>query len=314
MKLIDADTVVANLSPLACVELMADTQRAISEGVITIPLRTSVSVGDDTQLLVMPGASAPTQTFGAKLLSLAPHNAARQLPVIQGYVLLFDGESAEPIALVEAASLTAIRTAAASALATRTLARSPARTLAILGCGVQAASHLDAVCQVRDIEQVRVWGRNRQRAEAFCAEQQRPGIRVEAAATVADAVADADVVCAVTGAIEPILEGRMVAAGCHVNLVGAHQSDTREAASELITRARVFTEITDFALAEAGDLLLAMADSGFTREDIVGEIGDVLLGKVPGRQHENEITVYKNLGNVAQDIAAARYVYDQITA
>jgi ornithine cyclodeaminase len=312
MKLIDAAEVIANLSPAACIELMADTQRAISNGGITIPLRSAVSVGNDTHLLVMPGSSTPMQTFGAKLLSIAPHNAEHKLPVIQGYVLLFEGVSAAPIALVEAASLTAIRTAAASALATRTLARPSAHTLAILGCGVQATSHLDAVCQVRDIEQVWVWGRNRQRAEAFCVEHQRDGVRLSVASTVAEAVADADVVCAVTAATRPILEGDMVAPGCHVNLVGAHQPDTREAASDLIARARVYTEITEFALAEAGDLLLAVADGGFTLDAIVGEIGDVLLGNVPGRQHEKEITVYKNLGNVAQDIAAARYVYDQI--
>lgn len=312
MKLIDAHEVVANLTPSACIELMADTQRAISQGEITIPLRSSIPVGDDVHLLVMPGASAPMQTFGAKLLSLAPHNAERGIPAIQGYVLLFEGVSAAPIALVEAASLTAIRTAAASALATRTLARPSARSLAILGCGVQAASHLDAICQVRDIEQVWVWGRDRQRAEAFCAEHQRSDVRVDVASTVVDAVADADVVCTVSGAVEPILDGNMVAPGCHVNLVGAHQPDTREAASNLITRARIYTEITEFALAEAGDLLLAIADGGFTRDDILGEIGDVLAGTAPGRQDEQEITVYKNLGNVAQDIAAARYVYDQI--
>ena len=226
--------------------------------------------------------------FGAKLLSIYPQNGNVRpaLPVIQGYVLLFDGSNGSPLALVEAASLTAIRTAAASGAATRALARTSARSLALLGYGVQAVSHLEAMRAVREIDSVRVWGPNPDKAAAFASRYADDGLLIEASPTAEAAVTDADIVCAVTASTTPVIEGAWLAPGTHLNLVGAHSAETREADGDTVSRARVFTEITEFALAEAGDLLLAAEEGLFALDKIAGEIGNVFAGILPGREDE----------------------------
>jgi ornithine cyclodeaminase len=259
----------------------------------------------------MPGALTDPAVFGAKLVSLYPHNSQgpEPRPTIQGHVLLFEGNHGRPLALIEAASLTAIRTAAASAAATSALAASDARTLALLGYGVQAVSHLEAMCAVRPIERVRVWGPDADRAAAFAVRQQRPDLEIEAAASVEDAVREADLVCAVSGASTPILHGEWLAPGVHVNLVGAHSADCREADGRTLARARIFTEISGFALAEAGDIVLAIEEGAISADKIAGEIGDVHAGRLEGRQSADQITLYKSLGNTAQDLIAAHQVW-----
>jgi len=304
----DADAVWAALPMTQCIELMADVQRAISRGEITLPLRSHVPLQDGNGLLVMPGSLPSPAVFGAKLLSVFPDNGQRRKPVLQGYVLLFDAADGAPIALVEASSLTAIRTAAASGAATRALANPDASVLALLGYGVQARSHLAALRVVRPVSEVRVWGPDPERARAFAGEQAADGLTVTAADTVEHAVAGADLICAVSAAREPILRGEWLRRGCHVNLVGAHTAESREADGAVMARARVFTEITAFALAEAGDILLAMAEGAISRDHIAGEIGAVLEGSVAGRQSPDQITLYKSLGNTAQDLAAAHLV------
>ena len=233
---------------------------------------------------------------------------------MQGHILLFDRADGAPLALVEASSVTALRTAAASAAATRVLAREDAATLAVLGCGVLAETHLEAMLAVRPVRDVRIWGRNIDKATAFAqSHADEDGAVVRAVADAAEAVAGADLVCTVTGSHTPVLEGDWLSPGAHVNLVGAHNPATREADGKVLKRGRVYTEITEFALAEAGDLLLAIEEGHFARTDIVGEIGQAIDGQIPGRSSESEITVYKSLGNTAQDLAAAHYVYAQAT-
>ena len=309
----DSEQVWTRLPMSACIELMTDLHRSISRGEVQLPLRTGVPLpfapSGANSMLVMPGALVEPAVFGAKLLSLYPGNRDATLPVIQGQVLLFDGANGAPLALVDAASLTAIRTAAASGAATRALAREDASRLALLGYGVQAASHLLAMRSVRPIRQVSVWGPNPEKAEAFAAEHDLEGSSVRAVASADAAIKDADLICAVSASPTPIISGDRLQPGCHVNLVGAHTPDTREADTEALVRARVFTEITEFALAEAGDLLLAIAEGAITRNHIAGEIGSVFNGDVAGREHADQITLYKNLGNVAQDLAAAHRVY-----
>ncbi len=293
-----------------CIEAIAQTQIALSRGEIRIPLRTAVPLEADRQLLVMPGAAGPA--LGAKLLTVFPDNTPPS-PAIQGAVVLFDAVTGAVNALIDAAAITAIRTAAASAVATRALANPDAATLALLGYGVQAESHLAAISAVRELKEVRVWGPDPSRAAAFAHRlADATPARLVAAATARDAVHDAQIVCTVTGAREPVLEGRWLAPGAHVNLVGAHTADTREADAETLRIARVFTEISSFALAEAGDLLLAIKEGVLTESDIAGEIGAVLDGTLEGRTGMEEITLYKSLGNVAQDLAAAGYVLNRL--
>ena len=309
ISVLDADSVRSLLSMSVCIDLMQETQIAISQGEIEIPLRSTLPVdGGKASFLVMPGEVGGSGTFGAKLLSIYPDNPARGLAAIQGYVLLFDAADGSPKALVDAASLTAIRTAAASAAATRALSRLDASRLALLGYGVQAESHLEAMCAVRHIREVRVWGPNIERARAFAARHQRPELIIEAVETAGEAVRDADVVCAVSNARDPLIVADDVSPGAHLNLVGAHKPNGREADAETLSRSRVYTEVTEFALAEAGDLILAIEEGVFRTSAILGEIGEVFAGTLAGRTRKDEITLYKSLGNTAQDLAAAAYV------
>ena len=312
---LDSETVFATLNMPACIDLMAATQVAISRGEIELPLRSMLQVADGGGYFgVMPGEIGSAGVFGAKLVTLFPANPDRGIPAVQGHILLFDRADGAPLALVEASSVTALRTAAASAAATRVLAREDAATLAVLGCGVLAETHLEAMLTVRPVRDVRIWGRNLEKAMAFAQRYAgKEGADVRAVADAAEAVAGADLVCTVTGSHTPILEGDWLAPGAHVNLVGAHNPATREADGRVLERSRVYTEITEFALAEAGDLLLAIEEGHFARTDIVGEIGQAIDGQIPGRSSESEITVYKSLGNTAQDLAAAHYVYAQAT-
>ena len=314
VRVLDSETVFRTLGMPACIDLMAGTQAAISRGDIQLPLRSLLPVTEGAGYFgVMPGEIGASEVFGAKLISLFPANPARGIPAVQGYILLFNRTDGTPLALVEAGSVTAVRTAAASAAATRLLARQDASALAVLGCGALAETHLEAMLAVRPVGDVRIWGRNLERATVFAERHaDQGGARVRAVADAADAVAGAQLICTVTGSYTPILQGEWLSPGAHVNLVGAHDPATREADGMVLERGRVYTEITEFALAEAGDLLLAIEEGHFTRSDIVGEIGRAIDGKIPGRSSESEITVYKNLGNTAQDLAAAHYVYTQV--
>ena len=261
----------------------------------------------------MSGEITKQEVFGAKLISLFPGNPSRGRAVIQGGILLFDNVTGSAIALVEASSITAIRTAAASGAATRVLAKPDSQRLAILGCGVQAATHLQAMLVVRPIDEVRIWGRSFEKAEAFVAQHSSAAgsTTLYAIPTVREAVADVDIVCTVTGSHKPILQGGWLASGVHLNLVGAHDAKSREVDGETLRGAQIFTEVSEFAQAEAGDILLALEEGAIGKSNIVGEIGEVINGRLPGRTSASDKTVYKNLGNTAQDLAAAFYVYNK---
>jgi ornithine cyclodeaminase len=258
----------------------------------------------------MPGAISRPGTFGAKLVSFFPGNT--NYPAIQGLIVLFDAATGEPKAVVEAAAVTALRTAAASGMATRELAREDAATLALLGYGVQAESHLRAMQAVRPLRRVLVWGRSMEKARAFAEHNAaRAGIEIHAVADARTAVAEADIVCTVSSSPSPILEGKWLRLGTHLNLVGAFTPATREVDTEAIRRARLFVEIREFALREAGELLIPIEQGELTADHIAGEIADVLTGSIPGRTNRSEITAYKSLGNTAQDLATATYAYEQ---
>ena len=308
LPLFNADAVRERLPMSECINLMADVQAAISRGDIKLPLRNFLPLTDPRNgFLVMPGHLNSPAVFGAKLLSLYPDNAGTERPVIQGQVLLFDGINGEPMALVEAATLTGIRTAAASGAATRVLANPEPATLALLGYGVQAHSHLEAMSAVREIEEVRVWGPDPSRAEAFTATY-TDAYQIRSVSSVEAAVRGANLICAVSATTEPIIEGAWLEPGTHLNLVGAHSPKAREVDGSTMARARVFTEITEFAMAESGDILLAIAEGSIAETQIAGEIGAVINGDLEGRQNSRQITLYKSLGNTAQDLIAAHHV------
>jgi ornithine cyclodeaminase len=233
---------------------------------------------------------------------------------VQGYVSLFEHDTGTPVALIEGSSVTAIRTAAASGLATRELARQDARTHGIFGTGVQAVTHIDAVSCVRDIGTVIVWGRDPGKTRHFAARQsERTGLEVTATDDPAEA-ARCDVVSTVTAATEPVLRGEWLQPGAHVNLVGAHTPGAREADTDAIRRSRVYVDLMESAMHEAGDLLMPIAAGAIDKSHILGEIGRVLDGTVTGRTGARDITLYKSLGIVAQDLFAGAHIYARALA
>jgi ornithine cyclodeaminase/alanine dehydrogenase-like protein (mu-crystallin family) len=307
---------VRRLASMAeAIELMARTMIAVSAGEAINPLRSVTALpGGKGRLGLMPGA-LPDAGFGLKALSLFPENPAAGLSSHLGLILLFEREHGRPVAIVDAAEATAIRTAAVSGMATRLLAREGAADLAILGSGEQAASHLEAMAQARPLRRVRVWSRTSAHAEEFAArEAKRHGLRIEVAPSVEAAVRGADLICTVTGAREPILRGASVAPGAHVNAVGASTPGAAEVDGDLVRAARFFVDFRPSAEAEAGEYLMARAAGVIGPDHIAGEIGEVAAGEKPGRRSDEEITLFKSLGIAAEDVAFARFLLDRAEA
>jgi ornithine cyclodeaminase len=299
-----------------CIELMQRTMIALSEGRVVLPLRSLLIMPQAIGMMGnMPGYLGEPECFGVKLVSLMPRNKPPQFSSHLGVVLLFECEHGQPVALVDAAAITAIRTAAASAMATRLLARHDATDLALLGAGEQAQSHLEAMLSVRKMRRVRVWGRDAAKAAAFAAaEGARHGISIETAITVQEAVRDAEIVCTLTKARDPILLGDWIAPGTHLNVVGSSVAAKAEIDTPAVLRSRFFVDCRNSTVNEAGEYLRALRANVITPEHILAEIGEVANGSKPGRRSANEVTLYKSLGVAPQDLAAAHYVLQQARA
>jgi ornithine cyclodeaminase/alanine dehydrogenase-like protein (mu-crystallin family) len=307
---------VKRLLPMEeCIELMASVLADLARGAVWQPLRFVVRPPDEPSLMgLMPAhRSGPTASYGLKAVCIFPANAARGIDLHQGGVLLFDGETGELRALVDASAVTATRTAAVSAVATRALAREDARELAILGAGVQARAHLEAMAAARPFERARVWNRTAERAETFAAEAQAP-FPVEAAESAEAAVRDADVVVTATSSVEPIVERGWLAPGAHVNAVGSSIPTARELDADTVAAAALFADARESMVNEGGDYLFAVREAGIGPEHIRAELGEVLIGSAEGRRADEEVTVFKSLGLAAEDLAAAEHVYARAQA
>lgn len=306
MLLIDEHEVRRLLTYTRCIPLIRDAMTAFSAGQTHQLLRSILSVGHGHLLGVMPGGLGEAQPFGAKLVSVYPENFSRQRPSHQGVVVLFDPATGAPVCVADAGAITAIRTAAASAVATDALARPDARRLTVLGYGEQAMTHIRAISHVRPLSGVRVWGRSPERAQAFARQMsEETGLEVIVATSVAAAVDGADIICTVTSASEPFLESRWVADGTHVNLVGSSFAGPAEVDDALVARARFIVDSREGVLAQGAEFLRAKAAGMIDDDHIAGEIGAVLSGAAEGRQADGQVTVYKSLGHVVQDLAAA---------
>jgi ornithine cyclodeaminase/alanine dehydrogenase-like protein (mu-crystallin family) len=303
LVILHRDDVRRHLTFERCMPLMRQAAMAISRGTARLPLRSVVPLAGDRKFGIMPGALAEDGPFGAKLVGVYPENFARGLQSHQGVVVLFDPVTGAPICIAHAGEVTRVRTAAASAVATDVLARADASHLALLGYGEQASAHLDAIAIVRRLSRVTVWGRSPERAGTFCeAAAARTGLRIEPCVTVRDAVAEADIVCTVTHARDPILERAWLRPGAHANAVGASTPDAAEIDIALVAEARLFVDHRASALSQGGEILRAKAAGRVGDDCIAGELGEVLIGRVPGRTAEDQITLYKSLGNVLQDL------------
>jgi ornithine cyclodeaminase/alanine dehydrogenase-like protein (mu-crystallin family) len=310
LRLLNAQDVYALLPIWRCIDLMRNAMLLVARKQTLQPIRSTLWHPNRQGLLsMMPGYTADPKWLGIKVVSVFPGNSGTERGSHQGVVLLFDPEHGAPVAIADGRAITAIRTAAATAVATDVLARSDVLTLAILGCGEQARSHLQALLVVRSFVRILVWGRNLGKAEQFCEwAATQTGSTVKAVTSARLAIDEADVICTTTAATDPIIEGTWLRSGQHLNVVGSSIPTTAEIDVEAVRRCRVFVDFKDSALELAGEFRRARTAGVVGDEHLLGSIGDVLAGHVPGRTSERDITLFKSLGMVCEDLVATDFV------
>jgi ornithine cyclodeaminase len=310
IRFIDREEVARRLTYEVCIPIVRDAMIALSRGETRQLLRSILPLSDGRLFGVMPGALGAHSAFGAKLIAVFHDESAPARPSHQGVVVLFDPRSGAPVCVVDAGEITAIRTAAASAVATAALSLPGAGRLAIVGTGLQAATHARAISKVRSLRSISVWGRSAEKAHALI-ERMRPEFPfpLSVAASVEEAVAQADIVCTVTSSSEPVVRGAWIRPGTHLNLVGSSYAGPTEVDHDLVLRSRFIADSREGILRQGAEFLRAK-EAGLIGDDhIVAEIGQVLDGSVEGRRSPDEITVYKSIGHVVQDLATAWSLY-----
>jgi ornithine cyclodeaminase/alanine dehydrogenase-like protein (mu-crystallin family) len=305
VRVLDHDDVTRLLPMRECIEVMAGALASLARGEVHNPLRFVVRPPGEASLLgLMPAhRGGEARLWGLKTVAIFPGNSARGLDSHQGFVALFDGETGETRALVNAGAITAVRTAAVSAVATRLLAREDAKVLAILGAGIQARSHIEAMRAVRDFERIVVWSRTPGRLDG-----------VDEAGSAEEALRDADVVVTATSAAEPVVARDWLKRGVHVNAVGSSIPTTRELDTATMRDAALFVDRRESTITEAGDFLFPQREGAIGPEHIRAEIGELLIGSADGRRSEDELTVFKSLGLAVEDLAAAEHVLQRAEA
>jgi ornithine cyclodeaminase len=317
MAIILTQNEVRRLLPMReCIDVMTAVLQTLGRGDAVNPLRWVMRLPREMGLLgLMPGYLGEPKSLGLKVVSIFPHNEGSEYDSHQGIVLLVDPETAVPIAVMDASEITAIRTAAVTGVATRLLAREDASVLAILGSGVQARTHLEAMLLVRQIREVRVFSPTAANREAFAGrEGRRHDVAVRACPSARAAVEGAEIVCAVTSSREPVVAGDWLDDGVHINAVGSSVPQAREIDTAAVARSRLFVDSRESALHEAGDFLIARREGAVGDEHILAEIGEVLLGEHPGRGGSGEVTLFKSLGLAVEDLAAADHVLRRAVA
>jgi ornithine cyclodeaminase/alanine dehydrogenase-like protein (mu-crystallin family) len=312
--LIISHSEVRELLPVRdCMEIVGEALSDLARGDGLQPLRAGMLLPDRQGVLAwMPGSLASGKPFGMKILSIVDRAAEMGLDSHQGGVMIFDPLNGRPLALAEAGAITAVRTAAVTALATDRLARTGSTSLAILGAGIQARSHVEAMLEVRPVSSVRLWSRTLANAKRFAKkEAARHGVPIEVVSDVAAAVESADIICTTTSAREPILPGELLMEGMHVNAVGASVPAWRELDSEVVRRAKLFTDRRESLANEAGEYRLALEEGLIDEDHLQAELGDILIGQHPGRTSDDEITLFRSLGLAVEDVAATRLVYER---
>lgn len=299
-RLLDYDGTIAE---------MGRAMQALSASAKGQPLRQVFEFLPDKLFGVMPGVLPNHEMLGAKMITVFPEPDAPGRRRHRGVVVGFDGETGQVVAIADAERLTAIRTACTSAAATAVLARPEATSLALFGYGTQAETHVEAIRRVRHLNDIRVWGRSFEKASLFASQvTERTGVRATAFREGCDAARNADILCTVSGSPEPILRSAWVSPGAHVNVVGSSYAGPVEIDSDLVVRSRYVVDSIDAVRAAGAEYLVALAAGLIDESHIVGEIGDVLAGRIVGRQAPEDVTIYKSLGNIVQDLAALSYL------
>lgn len=297
------------------IAIVRDAFAQLSTGQATVPLRVPLPVQKhDGVTLFMPAHLHSSDALAVKIVSVFNQNPAKGLPLIHALVVVLDAETGKPLAAMEGGYLTALRTGAASGVSTDLLARRNARVAAVFGAGVQGRTQLRAVCAVRPIERAFVFDAFRDSAERFVREMRGQAdvpqdLRV--AASASEAVRQADVICTATTSTRPVFDGKDLRAGTHVSAIGAYTPEMQEIDETTLKRAsKIVIDHRAGALAEAGDLILALQNGTIQESDIYAEIGEIAAGRKPGRERDEEITFFKSVGNAVQDASVARAIYD----
>lgn len=313
MLLINRKNLLANISMKECIDLMQDILGNLSEGKAVEILRKAIGLEDGNIFALMPSYIISKKIAGVKVISVFHENFKKNLPSHQGVVLLFETETGKPIGLVDGGGITAIRTAAVSAAATRHLSRKNSKILAILGAGVQAREHLRAMMQVRDIKEVKVWSVFYDEALKYSEEMTKEvKVKIIPVESAEEAVNKADIICTVTASKKPILKGSWVSPGTHINAVGACAPNDRELDTDIVVKSKLFVDRMESTLNEAGDFLIPFKEGALDESHIIGEIGSVFKGTLKGRTADNDITIFEALGLAVEDIACAYFVYEKI--
>lgn len=315
MLILGEHDVHALLPMRECIEVMHRAFATLDAAGYVQPVRLVAWRPDrNGAIAAMPAWTAQPPVLGAKLISVFPQNRRFGLESHQGLVALYDASDGRLYAILHAGAITAIRTAAVSGVATRILADVEASTLAILGSGVQARTHLEAMLAVRPVRSVRVWSRTADHARAFAREQhEKYRVSIDAAATPREAIAGADIVCTVTASTQPIAHGDWFRAGAHVNAAGAAVPGFRELDTDAIARAGVYVDNRESAFAEADEIRVALAEQRITPAHVRGTLAELASGTCSGRRAPGELTIFKSVGMAVEDLIAARYVYERAT-
>ena len=295
-----------------CIEAVRRAMIALSSGERPQPLRQIFTVGDHEMFGTMPGELQALSTFGAKLVSVFsdPQRAGRSRH--QGVVVAYDGKTGAVSCIADAEPITQIRTGCASAVATDALARPDSEVLAIFGTGIQAQAHLRALPLVRQFREILLWGRSPERGQSFARRMSEElGRKIVPVLEGKEAASRADVICTVTSSAEPVLLGEWVRPGTHINLVGSSYAGPVEVDTELVAKARYIADYRAGVLAQSAELAIAREAGVVNDSHVVGEIGEVLAGTIPGRESDSQITIYKSLGHVVQDLASAAYLNER---
>jgi len=310
---ISKERIASLLSMEECISVMEKMFRSLHSGECTQPLRSVLRVPGSNGLLgMMPGFAPAIGVMGIKVISVFNDNSTAGLPSHQGVVILFDSKYGNPLMMFDATEITAIRTAAASALATRLLSRENSESLAIVGSGEQAERHIEAILLVRKIKKINIWSRNEKNSEKLAGKIKDQNIVVTVTKNAREAVNNADIICTVTSSPTPVVLGNWIAPGTHINAVGSSTPSSRELDTDTILKSKLYIDSYDSLFNEAGDFLIPKKEGAIGDDHVTGDIGEVLSGLKKGRENKDEITIFKSLGIASEDIFSAWHIYQKI--
>ena len=310
MIFLNRDQINDLISMEEAIRAMGTAFAQLSNGEAVVPPRLSLDIPDkNATSVVMPAYATGSPYYTVKIVSVNYSNPDKGLPLIHGVVQVFDAENGKHIANLDGASITAIRTGAASGLATDLLAKENANVCAVFGTGVQAASHIEAVLAVRPIEKIIVFSRSKPSAEKFCSTLAN---QVQCEIGEKESLLEADIVCTTTPASSPLFETDKIKPGCHLNVVGSAQPSFREVPTGLVARSKIIVDKREACEQEAGDLIIPVQEGSWSFEQVHGELGQVVSGDIIARESENEITLFKSVGNAIQDHAMAHLIMEKL--